>query len=81
MIAFKLSLNFDLAKEMLKIQCQIYILIKKVIIPWKIQAEMKAFTPPFFNYFSFSLNRKKRVMMRKKLQKPSFTGILQNRRF
>ena len=81
MIAFKLSLNFDLAEEMLKIQCQIYILIKKVIIPWKIQAEMKAFTPPFFNCFSFSLNRKKRVMMRKKLQKPSFTGILQNRRF
>ena len=81
MIAFKLSLNFDLAKEMLKIQCQIYILIKKVIIPWKIQAAMKAFTPPFFNYFSLNLNRKKRVMMRKKLQKPSFTGILQNRRF
>ena len=79
MIAFKVSLNFDLAKEILKIQCHIYILIKKVIIPWKIQAAMKAFTPPFFNCFNFSLNRKKRVMMRKKLQKPSFTDILQNR--
>ena len=59
MIAFKVSLNFDLAKEILKIQCHIYILIKKVIIPWKIQAAMKAFTPPFFNCFNFSLNRKK----------------------
>ena len=56
--------------------------MKKVIIPWKIQVAMKAFIPPFFNHFSLSLNRKKRVMMRamrKKLQKQSFIDILQNR--
>ena len=45
--------------------------MKKVIILRKIQAVMRAFTPPFFNHFSFSLNRKKRIIimraMRKKL--------------
>ena len=59
-VAFKVSLNF---------------LMKKVIVLRKIQDAMKALTPPFFNYFSLSLNRKKRIMtmrawraMRKKLQ-------------
>ena len=35
-------------------------------------SDKKAFIPPFFNYFSLNLNRKKRVVMRatrKKLQK------------
>ena len=81
MIVFQVSLNFDLAKEILKMQCQIYILLKKAIILKKIQAKMKTFTPPFFNHFSLSLNRNKHVIMRamrKKLQK-SFAEILQNR--
>ena len=32
MIVFQVSLNFDPAEEILKIRCQIYILISKVII-------------------------------------------------
>ena len=32
MVVFQVSLNFDPAKEILKIGCQIYILMKKVII-------------------------------------------------
>ena len=50
-------------------------LMKKVIVLRKIQGAMKTLTPPFFNHFSLSLNRKKRTMtmrawraMRKKLQ-------------
>ena len=46
-------------KEILKIRCQISILMKKVIILKKIQATMKTFTPPSFNYFSLRLRRKK----------------------
>ena len=44
--------------------------MKKMIILKKIQVTMKTFAPPFFNNFSLSLNRKKRVLMkatRKKL--------------
>ena len=37
MIALPVLLNFDLAREILKIRCQIYVLIKRVIIPSKIQ--------------------------------------------
>ena len=51
-------------------RCKIYILIKKVIILRKIHVTMKSFVPPLFNYFSWSLNRKKYVVMipmRKKL--------------
>ena len=51
MIVFQVSLNFDPAKEILKIRFQIYILMKKVIILRKIHAEMKTFTPPLFNQF------------------------------
>ena len=40
-IVFHVSLNFDPVKEILKIRCQIYILIKKVIILRKIQRTMK----------------------------------------
>ena len=64
MIAFQVSLNFDPAKEILKIRFQIYILMKKVIILRKTQTTMKTFTPPFFSYFSLSLSRRKRVVMR-----------------
>ena len=35
-----------------------------VIILRKIQVTIKAFTPPFFNHISLSLNRKKLVLMR-----------------
>ena len=73
-IFFQVSLNFDPAKEILKIQCQISVLIKKVIILRKIQATKRTFAPPFFNYFSLSLNSKKRMVMRvmrKKLEKHS----------
>ena len=38
--------------------------MKKVLILWKIQATMKAFAPPFFNYFSLILKRKRNVVMK-----------------
>ena len=47
MILFQVSLNFDPVKEILKIQCHIYILMKKVIILREIQVTMKTFAPPF----------------------------------
>ena len=58
-IVFQVSLNFDPAKEIPKIWCNIYILTKKVIILRKVQWTMKTFAPPFFNHFSLSLNKKK----------------------
>ena len=42
MIVFQ-ELNFDPEKEILKIQCHIYILMKKVIILRKIHVKMKSF--------------------------------------
>ena len=48
MIVFQ-ELNFDPVKGILKIQCHIYILMKKVIIhekTWKIHVKMKSFAPP-----------------------------------
>ena len=45
MIVFQ-ELNFDPEKEILKIQCHIYILMKKVIILRKIHVKMKSFAPP-----------------------------------
>ena len=45
--------------------------MKKVIILRKIYVTIKFFAPLFFNYFSLSLNRKQRVViraMRKKLK-------------
>ena len=39
-------------------------LIKKVIILKKMQVTMKTSTPPLFNHFNLSLNRKKHVVMR-----------------
>ena len=65
MIVFQISLNFDPAKEKMQIRCRIYILMKKVVIPRKIQATMKTFTLPFFKHLSLSLNRKKRVIRQK----------------
>ena len=38
--------------------------MKRVIILKKMQLRMKTFVPPFFNHFSLSLHRKKRVVMR-----------------
>ena len=53
------SLNYDLVNEIMKIRCQIYILMKKVIILRKIHVTIKSFSPPFLKHFSLSLNRKK----------------------
>ena len=39
-------LNFDPVKEILKIRCHVYILMKKVIILRKIHVKMKSFAPP-----------------------------------
>ena len=38
--------------------------MKKVITLRKVQVTMNTFAPPFFNHFSLSLNRNKRVEMR-----------------
>ena len=46
MIIFQ-ELNFDPVKEILKIRCHIYILMKKVIILRKINMKMKSFAPPY----------------------------------
>ena len=76
MIFFQVPLNFDPVKEILKIQCQISVLMKKVIIDdRKIDATIKSFAPPFFSHFNLSLNRKKRVVMRamRKKKKNIFT--------
>ena len=59
MIVFQVSLNFDPAKEILKIRCKIYILMKEVIILRKRQVTIKISPPSIFNYVSLSLNRNK----------------------
>ena len=59
MIVFQVLIRFDPVKEILKLRFQIYILVKKKIILSKIQVTMKTSIPPFFNHFSFGLNRKK----------------------
>ena len=64
MIVYQVSLNFDPVKEILRIRCQVYVLVKKVIILRKIHVAIKSFTPPFFNCFSFSLNIVRSVIMR-----------------
>ena len=44
--------------------------MKKVIILKKIQVTLKSFAPPFFNYFSLSINRKKlKVMLMRAIRK------------
>ena len=45
MIVFQ-ELNFDPVKEILKIRCHIYILMKKVIILRKMHVKMKSFAAP-----------------------------------
>ena len=45
MIVFQ-ELNFDPVKEILKIRCHIYILIKKVIILREIHVKLKSFARP-----------------------------------
>ena len=64
MIALPVLLNFGLVREILKIRCQIYVLIKRVIIPSKIQKTINIFAAPFSQKFSLSLNRRKVVIMR-----------------
>ena len=63
-IDLQVSLNFDPAKEILKIRCNIYILMKTVTILRKVHATMKTFASPFFNHLSLNLNRKKCVVMK-----------------
>ena len=63
MIIFQVLLNFDQVKVILKIRCQIYILMTKTIILRKIQVQTKAFAPSSFNRFCLTLNRKKTVVM------------------
>ena len=46
MIVFQ-ELNLDPVKEILKILCHIYILMKKVNILRKIHVKMKSFAPPW----------------------------------
>ena len=64
MIDFQVLLNFDPVKKILKMQCQIYLLMKKVINLRIMQKTLKTFAPRFFNYFSLSLNRINHVKMR-----------------
>ena len=45
MIVFQ-ELNFDPVKEILKIRCYIYILMKEVIILRKVNVKVKSFAPP-----------------------------------
>ena len=40
------ELNFNSVKEILKIQCHINILMKKMVILRKIHVKMKSFAPP-----------------------------------
>ena len=54
MIVFQVSLNFDTAKEILKIRFQIYIIILR-----KIQAKMKTFHFTILQSFQFELEQKK----------------------
>ena len=78
----------DLGYWLLKMRCQIYISMKKMIILRKIQVKMRTFAPPFFDRFCLSLNRKKLAVMRdmtKKLdiltlQLPIYYILYQNRK-
>ena len=82
MIVFQVSLNFDSAKEILKTRCQIYILMKKVIILRKIQVSMKTFAPPVFIYFSLHLNRKtgkqEKTCVNESLDKENTEGVVRS---
>ena len=59
MTVFQVSLNFNPAKETLKLRCQIYILMTKLIFLRKLQAAMKAFTPPFSTISVWAWTEKK----------------------
>ena len=58
MIVFQVSLNFDPVKEILKIQSQIYILMKKVIILKKLQMKWKLSFHHFSTISVWAWNRK-----------------------
>ena len=58
-ISVNVPLNFDPVKEIVKIQCRIYILMRKVIILRKIHVTMKSFAPPFFIFILFEPEQKK----------------------
>ena len=64
MIVFQVSLKFYPVKEIVKMQCQINIVMKKVIILRKVHAIIESYAPKFSNHFSLSLNRIKRVVIR-----------------
>ena len=71
MIILQVPLNFDPVKEILKIRCQIYILMEKVIILRKIHVTIKSFAPPFFIHLNLSLTRKKSAVIRAMRKKPN----------
>ena len=79
MIVFQVSLNFDPAKEILKMRCNINILVKKVIILRKVQGTMKTSAPPFFSHFSLSLNRKSNCVIKQSLAVNSFSEAVVRR--
>ena len=62
--SFSIFIKFSSSEKILKMRCQTYILMKKVIILRKIHVSIKCFAPPFFNHFSLHLNRKKCAVMR-----------------
>ena len=47
LIDFQVSLNFDPAKEILKLRCHINNFMKKAIVLRKSHVTMKSFAPPF----------------------------------
>ena len=70
MIFFQVSLNFNPAKEILKMRCQIYILMKKVIIFKRIRVTMKTVAPPtsaILQPFQFEPEQKKKKCGNKSL--------------
>ena len=79
MINFQVSLNFDPAKEILKIRCNIFILIKKATFLRKVQATINSFASLFFNHFSLSLNRKKCVVMKQSFAVNAFSEAVVRR--
>ena len=58
MIILQVPLNFDPVKEILKIRCQIYILMEKVIILRKMH--IKVFRSTILHPFEFEPDQKKK---------------------
>ena len=89
MIVFQVSSNFDQVKEILKIRCHIYILMKEAIILSKIHVTMKFsvhHSPPYKEtnhttlqlaiYYIQYYNRKSRLVQMQTLPKRSERNTL-----